>query len=174
LSVLDFGGSLGSSYFQNREFLKSLEQVNWMVVEQPHFVKEGQKFIQDENLRFFESTEECLSYDKPNLVLLSSVLQYLAEPYKVFSELLNLSCSLVVIDRSPFIKDDTAADKIYVQSTPASIYSVSYPIWFFNKSSFLSRALSYGYTELSEFQAVDRLHNDATWKGVILVRRDSF
>ena len=41
LSVLDFGGSLGSSYFQNREFLTLLPNVQWGIVEQPHYVNYG-------------------------------------------------------------------------------------------------------------------------------------
>ena len=53
LSVLDFGGSLGSSYFQNREFLAYLPNVRWSVIEQAHFVKAGRKHIQDERLVFY-------------------------------------------------------------------------------------------------------------------------
>jgi putative methyltransferase (TIGR04325 family) len=38
LKVLNFGGSLGSSYFENRLFLNSLPNFSWNVVEQTHFV----------------------------------------------------------------------------------------------------------------------------------------
>ena len=34
LNVLDFGGSLGSMYFQNIEFLKHLKRLRWAIVEQ--------------------------------------------------------------------------------------------------------------------------------------------
>jgi putative methyltransferase (TIGR04325 family) len=33
LNVLDFGGSLGSSYYQNRTFLSTLDHVRWNIVE---------------------------------------------------------------------------------------------------------------------------------------------
>lgn len=33
LKVLDFGGSLGSSYFQNKKFLDGLKDVVWCIVE---------------------------------------------------------------------------------------------------------------------------------------------
>ena len=36
LNVLDFGGALGSSYFQSKNFLQSLPDLRWNVVEQPH------------------------------------------------------------------------------------------------------------------------------------------
>ena len=41
LRLLDFGGSLGSSYYQNRNFLNRLELLEWSIVEQNHFVKCG-------------------------------------------------------------------------------------------------------------------------------------
>src|SRR2546423_4469658 len=39
LNVLDFGGSLGSSYFQNRQFISGLNEIRWYVIEQPNFVE---------------------------------------------------------------------------------------------------------------------------------------
>src|SRR5690242_10882804 len=39
LSVLDFGGSLGSSYMQCRDFLACIENLRWSVVEQNAFVE---------------------------------------------------------------------------------------------------------------------------------------
>lgn len=41
LNVLDFGGSLGSSYYQNKLFLDTLTEVKWCIVEQPGFVETG-------------------------------------------------------------------------------------------------------------------------------------
>src|SRR3954462_15124415 len=42
LSVVDFGGSLGSSYFQNKMYLRTLKKLRWNVVEQKNFVEAGQ------------------------------------------------------------------------------------------------------------------------------------
>jgi putative methyltransferase (TIGR04325 family) len=53
IKVLDFGGSLGSSYFQNRHFLSEFDNVQWNVVEQENYVACGQQFIQDSHLRIF-------------------------------------------------------------------------------------------------------------------------
>ena len=65
LSVLDFGGSLGSSYFQNKSFLTSLSKIEWSVVEQQHFVECGNNCIADEQLKFYSSIEDCLKDRKP-------------------------------------------------------------------------------------------------------------
>ncbi|ETP71074.1 hypothetical protein UYO_2983 [Lachnospiraceae bacterium JC7] len=46
LCVLDFGGSLGSTYFQHKKILKKLG-ADWNIIEQPHFVKYGRERIED-------------------------------------------------------------------------------------------------------------------------------
>ena len=47
LNLIDFGGSLGSSYFQNRKFLGHLCEFYWNVVEQEKFVKCGRELFED-------------------------------------------------------------------------------------------------------------------------------
>ena len=81
LNVLDFGGSLGSTYFQNRTFLHPLTHVRWNVVwnvvEQPQHVKTGKEWFEDEHLKFYLRVEDCVAETQPNVVLLSGVLQCL-------------------------------------------------------------------------------------------------
>ena len=134
LNVLDFGGALGSSYFQNRKFLLTLPDVHWNVVEQPHYVDAGRKHIQGEQLRFYKTIEECLSENQPNVILLSSVLQYLESPADLISELNKVGALCLIIDRTPFTLQ--AKDKLVVQKVPAAIYSASYPMWIFSLSKF--------------------------------------
>lgn len=134
LNVLDFGGALGSSYFQNRKFLQTLPDVRWNVVEQPHYVDAGRKHIQDTQLQFYKTVEECLSENQPNVILLSSVLQYLESPADLISELNKIGAVCLVVDRTPFILQEK--DKLVVQKVPATIYSASYPMWIFSLSEF--------------------------------------
>lgn len=169
LSVLDFGGSLGSSYFQNREFLEGLADLRWSVVEQAHFVDAGRKHIQDEKLIFYPTIAECVAEEKPNVVLVSAVLQYLEKPYEFFELLLNIDAESLIIDRTPFL-NSYADDLVRVQVTPSSIYSAAYPLWFFKKSNFVRVAISHGYELKAEFDALDRLDPSATWKGMFFVK----
>ncbi|MBI3006142.1 MAG: methyltransferase, TIGR04325 family, partial [Ignavibacteriales bacterium] len=60
LSVVDVGGSLGSSFFQNRKFLAYLKSVRWSVVEQKHFVEAGKAHFENSRLRFYSSLMECV------------------------------------------------------------------------------------------------------------------
>lgn len=41
--VLDYGGSLGTSYFQNISFLKHLKKLEWHIIEQPKLSEIGKK-----------------------------------------------------------------------------------------------------------------------------------
>lgn len=135
LSVLDFGGALGSAYFQNRRFLQTLPQVRWNVVEQAHYVEAGRVHIQDARLRFYKTMAECLSEDRPNVVLLSGVLQYLPSPMDIIDGVSKLGAACLIIDRTPF--SDLGDDKLLIQQVPSTIYSADYPMWVFSLQKFM-------------------------------------
>jgi putative methyltransferase (TIGR04325 family) len=151
LTVLDFGGSLGSSYFQCREFLSVLSSLQWSIVEQEHFVQCGQELFETDQLQFFYTIRECLEKCLPNVVLLSSVLQYLPEPYLVLNELMDSNITYIVIDRTSFA--DIPEDFITIQHVPPSIYSASYPCWVFARQRFIER-MNVNYEVLVEFDSV--------------------
>jgi putative methyltransferase (TIGR04325 family) len=136
LDVLDFGGSLGSSYFQHRRLLTALAEVRWSVVEQPHFARAGRGALQDERLRFHESIDECLAANRPNVILLSSVLQYLADPLPMIKELCAVGAAVIIVDKT--IVNTSPSHRIYVQHVPASIYSASYPCRSLSESALLA------------------------------------
>lgn len=135
LSTLDFGGSLGSSYFQNRKELDCVGNVEWSVVEQSNFVEVGKMDIEDKVLRFYYTVDECLKKRKPNLLLLSSVLQYIEKPYCIIEELLKYNFQYIFVDRTSFTDED---DFVTVQKVPPEIYDASYPCWFLNIEKFIS------------------------------------
>jgi putative methyltransferase (TIGR04325 family) len=152
LSVLDFGGSLGSTYFQCRDYLGVLSSLSWNIVEQPHFVRCGRECIESEQLRFHFSIDDALNENRPNVALLSSVLQYLPEPYSILSKLIQSKISYLIIDRSPF--SDGPNDAITVQHVPPSIYPASYPCRVFSKQRVMAH-LSSQYETIAEFESND-------------------
>src|SRR5260370_2032287 len=81
MNVLDFGGALGISYFHCRDFLCDLAEIKWSIVEVPNMVAAGREHLQCAELKFFDTIEDCLKENKPNITLLSGVLQYLPEPW---------------------------------------------------------------------------------------------
>ena len=152
LSVLDFGGSLGSSYFQSREFLSVVNSLNWAVVEQPHFVRCGREFIESEQLKFYFDIDDVLAEVKPNVALLASVLQYLPDPSNVLSTLMRSSIKYLIIDRTPF--SDALNDSITIQHVPPLIYPASYPCRIFSKQALMTH-LSKSYEIVAEFTNVE-------------------
>jgi putative methyltransferase (TIGR04325 family) len=133
LSVLDFGGALGSTYIQNRVFLDKLN-VNWNIVEQQNFVDAGKQLFQNGRLRFYNTVDECMQHQSPQLVLLSSVLAYLPAPYELLDEIFKLNLEYLILDKHPLIEAQN--DRLTVQTVPPSIYDASYPSWFFSKKKF--------------------------------------
>lgn len=130
LHVLDFGGSLGSTYMQHRKILAALPECSWSVVEQPHVVSCGKVEFTSGALDFFSDIEQCFLVNQVNVVLFSSVLQYLENPYELLEKVNNLSPRAIVIDRTPIAKH---GERITIQHVPKSIYSASYPCRFLNK-----------------------------------------
>ena len=130
LNVLDFGGALGSVYFQNLAFLQTLPEVRWNVIEQSHFVEAGRSCIEHGPLHFYRTIEECLSQTQPTVVLLSSVLQYLESPTEVLRRLSATGAASLIIDRTPFATGDQG--RLMVQHVPPRIYSASYPMRVFS------------------------------------------
>lgn len=155
INVVDFGGSLGSSFFQCRKFLLHLKQnLRWIVVEQPHFVKAGRKHIADDVLEFTETIEQALNANSTNILILGSVLQYLPSPRSLLEEHLKYNWDYVIVDRTPFLIGK-AIDRLTIQSVPPSIYSAKYPAWFFNEKTFLNSFI-YNYQMFAEWNSPDK------------------
>jgi putative methyltransferase (TIGR04325 family) len=170
LNVLDFGGSLGSTFFQNRAFLDGLPEVRWNIVEQQEHVKVGKEYFENDCLKFYNSIRACLAETQPNVAILSSVLQFLEYPYKILNDILNMGCNHVIIDRTPFW--DGPTDSLCVEHVPPSIFSASVPSWIFSKSRICSEIQKRGFKVVNEFASLDRLKGpvDIQCKGMIIVR----
>ena len=80
LRVLDFGGSLGTSYRQFKAFCPGMEYLAWNVVDQPRIVECGKKLFRNDELKFFTTIDDAVTDESPDVILLSSVLQYLENP----------------------------------------------------------------------------------------------
>jgi putative methyltransferase (TIGR04325 family) len=165
LSVLDFGGSLGSTYFQNKKFLDKLPLVSWNIVEQKHFVDAGKKDFEDERLHFYYDIESCVKEQCPNVLVLSSVLQYLEKSYIFLNKILEYGFDYVLIDRTPF--STKSKDEVKLQIVPPNIYSASYPCHFFNQQYLESYFISKRYSLIEKFNGSDGENDDYIFRGMI-------
>ena len=172
LSVLDFGGSLGSTYRQYGRLFADLA-VTWGVVEQAEFAVAGRRF-EDGRLSFHDSIHACAEVIGPNVALFSSVLQYLTDPYSVIDDVVASGVQTIVIDRTPMT--ELAHDVPAVQVVPASIYTASYPSWLFSRDRLV--------THLADWDVIDTFPGiepdlrteggtDVRWLGMTLARKSS-
>jgi putative methyltransferase (TIGR04325 family) len=168
LSVLDFGGSLGSTYYQNKKFLDRLDDVSWSIVEQKHFVDTGKEDFEDERLKFFYDVESCVAEERPNILLLSSVIQYIEKPFELLDTILEDSFDFILIDRTTFsIKNEK--DIISVQKIRLKNYT-SIPCWLFSERKFKSY-FECKYFLLEEFDLLNEKTNEKYEKGMIWMKK---
>lgn len=152
LSVLDFGGALGSTYYQCKDFLGMASVLKWNIVEQTHYVRVGKREFESESLRFYDTVDIASQVSPPQVVLASSVLQYLSDPDTVLKSFVSSEAEYIVIDRTPFAMD--GRPHISTQLVPSSINSSSYPLRLFTEIQLKAPLLPY-YDEIASFPAVD-------------------
>jgi putative methyltransferase (TIGR04325 family) len=167
LSVVDFGGALGSTWWQHRGALSDIA-VRWCVVEQPHFVAAGRaEFLG--GIPCFEPTlEAACAPAAPSVILFSGVLPYLEQPHAVLAEAAATGVTHLVIDRTPFWGG--GRDWLTVQRTPPELGGGSYPAWIFDPTSLLAPTVR-DYDRVQEWPGFDDLDARVSHRGLVLRRR---
>ena len=144
LIVLDFGGALGSTYWQHRRVFDAWN-IQWIVVEQTHFVEIGQSEFENAQLKFAFSIEDICQKMQPDIILFNSVLQYLETPYAFVEMAQKHHISAIFIGRTPTFEGEK--DRITQQIVPPKIYKASYPSWVFSNNYFEKQLIkNKGYT----------------------------
>jgi putative methyltransferase (TIGR04325 family) len=170
LRLLDFGGSLGSLYFQYRTVWDELPDVRWRVVEQPLFVETGRREFGDGRLSFFETVELAEAAGASDVLLLSGVIQCMEDPHALIESLLAKDFECIILDRTPLIT--RGRDRLTVQHVPATLGCASYPCWHFDRNKLLAHFLR-RYICAVEYLGTDGVLGEATYRGFIFTRRDS-
>ena len=167
LTVLDVGGSLGSSYFLYRDLLESGSLLRWHVIEQQKFVECAKQYFENEELRFFARVDDGLRDAQPNIALFSGVLQYLEHPHEMVDAIVRHAPHHIVIDRTPFSQLTT--DVLMVQVVPPDIYRATYPSWIFC-ASLVDDLGAKGYRLLTDWDSGE----ESITKGEIVIRYRGF
>jgi putative methyltransferase (TIGR04325 family) len=154
IHVLDFGGSLGSTYFRNRQLIQHLD-FKWCVVEQPHFVEEGNRHFSDSFLSFYPTIRQCCETCNIHLALFSSSLPYVEDPFAVIQEVIREQIPFLFIDRMPLLTK--GANRITIQKVHPAIYRASYPCHLFNEQYFLQQ-LEPDYSLIYEFVCPENIN----------------
>jgi len=148
LDVVDFGGSLGSTYRQCRPLLDAIQHLRWHVVEQPHFVETGRQEFGTDELHFWNDISDIPEKTGERVFLLSSTLQYIEKPYVILAMAIETHANHLIIDRTPMA--EISGDLLSIQSVPRYIYEASYPCWIFSERN-LSEYLRKDWIKLYSF-----------------------
>ncbi len=169
LNVVDFGGSLGTIYYQNRIFFENLDKLSWNIVEQPIFVDCGKRCFEDGKLVFYYDIASSQKKAKSDCLILSSVLPYLSAPYEFIEEAVRVyNFEFMIVDKTYFALN--GKDRLTIQKVPPYIYEASYPCWFLNEKQFLNKFLK-NYQLVESYESVGYANIPSAFKGFIFKRR---
>ncbi len=104
--------------------------------------------------------------NKSDIVLFSSVLQYLHKPEEIINQVVKYKIKYIIVDITSFTCN--ATHRITVQRVWPEIYEASYPCWFFNEQMFLAMFEPY-YSVINTFNPLCSSNLENTYyKGFIL------
>lgn len=139
LNIIDFGGSLGSTYFQNKDRLKKIsDRVEWNIIEQRHFVEWGRSNLEDDVLRFYYNINEI---EKCNCIIFGSSLQYLEKYETILAQIREKEIPYVVVDRLP-VSNESWVSVEYVHEP---IYEAVYPLYILSEDMLAKQFEDLGY-----------------------------
>ncbi|PTX95554.1 methyltransferase, TIGR04325 family [Opitutus sp. ER46] len=171
LTLVDFGGGLGSTWWQHRRELSELGPIDWRIVELPALVAAGRREFSDATLSFHDSLAAATARGRVNVLLLSSVLQYLESPQAFLRDPALDGFSDIILDRVALAAD--ARTRIVVQHTPPSLGGGASPCWLFGRTGF-EALLTPTWSIVSQWRVdFDELDGTASYAGWWLRRRES-
>ena len=95
-----------------------------------------------------------LKKKKINVVLFSSSLQYLENPYKILEKIISKKISNIIIHRSPFTRKH---EVIKIQKVPKHIYDASYPIRIINIKKMCNKLKNAGYKINAQYMLKEKI-----------------
>lgn len=156
LNIIDFGGSLGSMYYQNKDMLiPFINNLTWNIVEQRHFVEWGGANLEDDILKFYYSVDEI---EDCNCVIFGSSLQYLEDYEEYLEKISQRKYKYIILDRTAVCDEEWFS----IEVVHEPIYEAKYPVHVFREDELilLFKGLGYGLNlqwvkDFSEIFVVD-------------------
>jgi len=136
LTIIDFGGSLGTTYYQNKPYLSNLKKLTWCIIEQPNYVQAGKENFENDELKFYYNLEDCLKENTPQLVMFCGVIQYIESYKAVVESIASYKIPYLLIDYIAY--NSGKHDRYAIQHVPPVFYGApaSYACIFFGKDKF--------------------------------------
>ena len=151
INLVDFGGSLGSSFFQLKPFLDNYS-LKWNVIEQEHVAVVGKSKPENDQLKFFSNIQNIPNASSISTFFSSSAIQYLQDPYKVLNDLNLAEFKYLIFDRVSVIEGEK--DRLTIQVVPNKRYKAIYPCWFLSKQKFLNYLIDLGFALIDSYSSL--------------------
>ena len=163
LNVLDFGGSFGTTFYQNRKFLRFIKKIKWDIIEQRKFVEidKNKNFI-----NFYNNLNDIKT--KPDIALFCCSLCYLENPYTILKKIISVKPNFIAIDRTPFTNGDE--DLFAVQIVNKKIYDAKLPINIFSLKKMLN-FFKKKYILIEQWTSEDQPELKNNYKGLLYKKR---
>lgn len=127
--VLDIGGSLGSTYFQNIKYLEDVNNLEYIVAEQDHYRDYGHEHLENSILKFISSKDDWESQEKYDIILMSASLQYISEYIEIAEKIKRARPEYIILDRILI----SERGRLCKETVPEKIYKSSYPVRIFSE-----------------------------------------
>jgi len=165
LKVIDFGGSFGTTFQQNKKFLKSLPfEVDWRIIEQPKIVEIGKKEFTTKNLTFYNDLKAA-NKNGADVILFGSSVCYIENCYKYLNLAAKLNPSFIIFDRTPI--NNEVNDTFSVQNVSSKINNASLPIRNFSFDN-LIKPFNKNYKLIEKWICTNQPDTSTTSMGLIL------
>jgi putative methyltransferase (TIGR04325 family) len=113
-------------------------------------------------LVFYSTIAELIFVEKPNVVLLSSVIEYLENYEEIFQELVELKFPVSIIDRTPFCSSEH--EIIYIQKVGSEIFKASIPLRIINEKKLISKLKTNNYNNFCDFNSMGGQYRNYMYK----------
>lgn len=179
LRVCDFGGGLGGARTALAAILGTAVTLDWDVVETPALAQAGNQRFAGPGLRFHD-TLDALAGREFDTVVVSGVLQYLADPEETFARLAGLPHRHMVMNRFPVrhVATGAAADLCTIQDLGLLQPGVTVPHWCFSQERWLGLTGATHETVMRWSDEFDGRHplddgSEVSFIGLLLSRRSA-
>lgn len=127
--VLDLGGSLGSTYFQNIKYLEDVNNLEYIVAEQDHYRDYGHEHLENSILKLISCKDDWESQEKYDIILMSASLQYISEYIEITEKIKRARPEYIILDRILI----SERGRLCKETVPEKIYKSSYPVRIFSE-----------------------------------------
>lgn len=167
LHVLDFGGSFGTTYRQNKKYLDVLgDAVRWNIVEQAKVVQIGRQEFETQQVHFYNSIEECTREAEVDIALFLGSIGYLDTPYEMIQKVSGFA-KYIAFDRTHTTTAEE--DRFAVQMVSQPIYDGSLPIRIISEPKLIG-ALAGNFTLLESWLCPGQPDPQSRSKGFLFRR----